>query len=537
MKLLVEMGPVVGLVALCVALELSRATYYRLRSAAQRRLSPALVVSSSLPAQDAGVAVVALTGVELPNPSPEAPASNLVAPGVLRGQECLSSAVEVGTSARELTPSSAEGGASTVAGVDDAVGATVQGNVVALPRKVVPRALSEMEVSHVLKVLNGARFCDLSPAEVYATLLDEGLYFCSERTMYRILAAHAEVRERRNQMRHPAYAAPELMATRPNEVWTWDITKLRGPGKGDYFQLYVILDLYSRYVVGWMVSVSESGEQAEQFIADTCARHGVTRAQLTIHADRGPSMRSKTVALMLADLGVIKSHSRPSVSDDNPYSEAQFKTLKYRPDFPDRFGSLEDARAHCQRFFAWYNTEHHHVGIGLLTPHDVFHGEAQQRIDARAVVLNDAYAAHPERFVRHPPHPHQLPAAVWINKPKVVSALSANPEAMANSALRTSVATTGNAIVKIGSGHHGNVATSATPIVEDGQANTTGVSTFANPIVNIGLDKMGDLATDEGPIVNIGSAENGDVSTLEMPIVNIGCGQDAGVSQPENGRA
>jgi len=288
---------------------------------------------------------------------------------------------------------------------------------VSKPRKSVPRALTTQQRDEVLALLNGPRFVDLSPGETYATLLDEGTYLCSERTMYRILAEHAEVMERRNQRRHPSYAAPELLATRPNQVWSWDITKLRGPDKGTYFHLYLMLDLYSRYVVGWRVSTSETAAQAEAFIDETCELHGIPRGQLTIHADRGTSMKSKSVALLLADLGVIKSHSRPSVSDDNPYSEAHFKTLKYRPDFPDRFGSLEDARAHCSRFTAWYNTEHHHSGIALLTPHDVFHGHAGQRIEQRAAVLDAAYAAHPERFVSARPRPLALPAAVWINKP------------------------------------------------------------------------------------------------------------------------
>ena len=208
------------------------------------------------------------------------------------------------------------------------------------------------------------------------------------------------------------------MATGPNQLWTWDITKLRGPVKGEYFQLYVILDAYSRYVVGWMVMGEELAVLAKEFLDDTCQRHGINRAQLTIHADRGTSMKSKQVALLLADLGVIKSHSRPSVSNDNPFSESQFKTLKYRPDFPDRFGSLADARAHCVKFFRWYNTEHHHVGIGLLTPHDVHFGLAAELLAQRAVILAAAYAAHPERFVNRAPRPAELPNAVWINKPK-----------------------------------------------------------------------------------------------------------------------
>ena len=270
----------------------------------------------------------------------------------------------------------------------------------------------------MLDVLHAPRFVDLAPAEVYATLLDEGHYLCSERTMYRLLAAHHEVRERRNQLRHPRYAAPELLARRPNELWSWDITKLLGPAKWTYFYLYVMLDVFSRYVVGWMVAHGESATLAEQFIDETCARQGIAREQLTIHADRGSSMTSKPVAFLLADLGVTKTHSRPHVSNDNPFSEAQFKTLKYRPDFPERFGSIQDARAFCHDFFPWYNTEHHHSGLGLLTPHDVHYGLAEQRVAARAAVLATAYAAHPERFPRGLPQPPALPTEVWINPPK-----------------------------------------------------------------------------------------------------------------------
>ena len=280
-----------------------------------------------------------------------------------------------------------------------------------------PRALSAGEQATVLDVLHEPRFVDLAPAEVYATLLDEGQYLCSERSMYRILAANAEIRERRNQLRHPAYQAPELLARRPNELWSWDITKLRGPAKWTYFYLYVILDVFSRFVVGWMVAHRESATLAEKFISLTCARQGINPQQLTIHADRGSAMTSKPVALLLADLGVTKTHSRPHVSNDNPFSEAQFKTLKYRPDFPKRFGSIQDSRAHCQVFFPWYNTEHRHGGLGLLTPHDVHYGLAEQRLAARAAVLAEAYAAHPERFPRGLPQPAGCPSEVWINPP------------------------------------------------------------------------------------------------------------------------
>jgi len=280
-----------------------------------------------------------------------------------------------------------------------------------------PLALSDAERSAVLAQLHAERFVDASPAAVYATLLDEGTYLASERTMYRILAANQEVRERRAQLRHPAYAAPELLATGPNELWSWDITKLKGPAKWTWFYLYVILDVFSRYVPGWLVATAESAALAERLIGDTVAKQGIEPGQLTIHADRGSSMRSKPVALLLADLGVAKSHSRPHTSNDNPYSEAQFKTLKYRPGFPDRFGSLEDARAFCQRFFRWYNTEHRHSGIGLMAPAIVHAGLAPEVQAARAITLGEAYTAHPERFVRRRPAPPELPGAVWINPP------------------------------------------------------------------------------------------------------------------------
>ena len=281
-----------------------------------------------------------------------------------------------------------------------------------------PRALSDAERGAILTVLHEPRFVDLAPAEVYATLLDDGQYLCSERTMYRLLAAHHEVRERRNQLRHPRYAAPELLASRPNELWSWDITKLLGPAKWTYFYLYVMLDVFSRYVVGWMVAHGESATLAEQFIHETCTRQGIAREQLTIHADRGVAMTSKSVAFLLADLGITKTHSRPHVSNDNPFSEAQFKTLKYRPAFPARFGSIQDARAHCHVFFPWYNAEHHHSSLGLLTPHDVHYGFAEQRVAARVTVLARAHAAHPERFPRGLPQPPACPTEVWINPPK-----------------------------------------------------------------------------------------------------------------------
>jgi putative transposase len=290
------------------------------------------------------------------------------------------------------------------------------------PRPTPARALTAAERRAVLDVLHEPRFVDLAPAEVHARLLDEGRYLCSERTMYRILAENAEVRERRNQLRHPEYKKPELMATAPNQVWSWDITKLLGPQKWTYFYLYVLIDIFSRYVVGWLLADGESAALARKLIGESYERQKIQPGQLVIHADRGTSMTSKSLALLLADLGVSKSHSRPSISDDNPFSEAQFKTLKYRPDFPDRFGSIEDARVHCRVFFDWYNRQHCHSGIGMLTPYDLHHGLAASRRDERAAVLLDAWARHPERFPHGRPVPAPLPSAVWINKPASAAA-------------------------------------------------------------------------------------------------------------------
>jgi putative transposase len=280
--------------------------------------------------------------------------------------------------------------------------------------------LSSFERKTVLDLLTSERFADDSPRQIWATLLDEGKYFCSVSTMYRILRAECGVRERRDQLRHPVYSKPELLATGPNQVWSWDITKLLGPAKWTYFYLYVILDIFSRYVVGWTLAPRESGTLAQQLIAETCSKQSIVPGQLTVHADRGSSMKSKMVAQLLADLGVTKTHSRPYVSDDNPFSESQFRTMKYRPEFPERFGSIQDGRAFCRPFFDWYNTQHHHSGIGLHTPHSVHHGLAQALDHARRLTLSEAHLAHPERFVRKPPEPPALPGAVWINPPKLI---------------------------------------------------------------------------------------------------------------------
>jgi putative transposase len=284
-----------------------------------------------------------------------------------------------------------------------------------------PRALSQAERAEVLGVLHQERFVDQAPASVYANLLDEGRYLCSVPTMYRLLRTEDEVRERRRQATHPATVKPELVATGPNQVWSWDITKLLGPQKWTYFHLYVIIDIYSRYVVGWLLAPRETAELAERLLAETIRKQNVVVDQLTIHADRGTSMASKPVALLLADLGVAKSHSRPHCSNDNPYSEAHFKTLKYRPEFPGRFGSIEDGRVFCQRFFPWYNHQHRHSGLGFHTPAAVHFSHAEGIQVERARVLQAAYAVHPERFVRQSPVPPPLPQPVWINKPVEVS--------------------------------------------------------------------------------------------------------------------
>lgn len=286
-----------------------------------------------------------------------------------------------------------------------------------------PRALSLDEKAVVRATLNSARFQEQAPREVYATLLDEGTYLCSWRGMYRILAENHEMRERRDQLRHPSWVKPELVARAPNQLWSWDITRLLSVQAGSFYYLYVILDVYSRYVVGWLLAEQESAELAQQLISATCAKQGIRPEQLTLHADRGSPMIAHSVEQLLADLGVTKTHSRPRVSDDNPYSEAQFKTLKYRPDFPVRFGSLADARVWAQTFFSWYNQAHHHSGLGLLTPAMVHHGQAPAILAERQQVLSLAYQLHPDRFVKGLPAPEALAAEVWINRPLPLLAL------------------------------------------------------------------------------------------------------------------
>jgi putative transposase len=280
-----------------------------------------------------------------------------------------------------------------------------------------PLSLHDTERQKVLNIMHSEGFVDKAPPVIYTSLLDEGVYHCSVRTMYRILAQENEVRERRNQRRHPKYTKPELRATKSNQVWSWDITKLKGPEKGTFYHLYVILDIFSRYVVGWMVAAVETGQLAKQFIEETTIKQEVISGQLTIHSDRGTSMKSKLVSDLLSDLGVVKSHSRPKVSDDNPFSESQFKTLKYRPEFPQRFGSIEDARVFCRLFFNWYNTEHLHSGIAMLTPETLHYDQADQVIKRRSETLAAAFKANPSRFKRKPPVPKTPPKEVWINQP------------------------------------------------------------------------------------------------------------------------
>ena len=280
-----------------------------------------------------------------------------------------------------------------------------------------PRGLTADEKETVRDVLNSERFQDASPRQVYAVLLDEGVYYCHWRTMYRVLAENGEVRERRNQLRHPVYQKPELLATGPNQVWSWDITRLRGPVKWSYFYLYVVLDIFSRYIVGWLIAPRESEELARHLIHESCRQQQIGREQLTLHADRGSPMVAKSMEQLLIDLSVAKSHARPHTSNDNPFSEAQFKTMKYRPDYPQRFGSIEDARAWARGFVSWYNQEHRHTGLALMAPATVHYGLAEQVNEQRQAVLQAAYEQHPERFVKGAPIPPQLPGEVWINPP------------------------------------------------------------------------------------------------------------------------
>lgn len=302
----------------------------------------------------------------------------------------------------------------------------------AKPRPKPKRTLSQAERAEVRQVLNSEPFQDTPPRQVYASLLDDGIYLCHWRTMYRVLKEHHQVRERRNQLKHPRYAKPELVATGPRKLWSWDITKLKGPVKWHYYYLYVILDVYSRYVVGWLLAEQESAKLAQRLIMKTCAKQGISPDELTLHSDRGGPMKAKTVAQLLTDLGIIKSHSRPHVPDDNPYSEAHFKTLKYQPDFPGHFGSFLEALNWARCFFAWYNHQFYHSSLGLLTPASVHYGQAPLLLEQRQQVLQAAYAAHPERFVRGQPKVATLPKEVWINPPPSKTILLPNDQQQAN---------------------------------------------------------------------------------------------------------
>lgn len=310
-------------------------------------------------------------------------------------------------------------------------------------RRPSPRALTADEQAQVRAHLNSERFLDRAPRTVYATLLDEGVRLCHWRTMYRLLRADSATRERRAIRRHPVYVRPELLATAPCQVWSWDITMLRGPQPGCWYRLYVVVDIFSRMVVGWLVAEREDALLAEQLLADACTREAIAPQQLIVHADRGAPMQSKTVANLLEDLGVTRSHSRPSVSNDNPYSEAQFKTMKYGPAYPDRFASLTDAQRWVATFMVWYNTEHRHSGIGLLTPQMAHTGQAEVITTARQATLDAAYADHPERFVRGRPTPPVVPTAAWINPPAhvvVPAAAPSAPESLADPGSRVSAA-------------------------------------------------------------------------------------------------
>lgn len=285
------------------------------------------------------------------------------------------------------------------------------------PRKTLsPRALSANEETEVLRYLRSDRFIDKSPAQIQAILLEEDLFLCSERTMYRILTKYREVRERRAQLVHPRHVVPVLVATKPNEVWTWDVTQLRGPVKGEHYFLYVVLDLFSRYVVAWMLAHRESAAFAKRLIRAACERHGIIPGQLTAHSDRGPIQVAKNLHQLYEDMGIIRSLSRPRVSNDNPYSESQFKTTKYWTDYPDRFSGFKHADTWCASFFRQYNFEHHHSGIAHLTPATVHFGEAEEILSRRQRAMDQAYQCHPERFVKGPPKVRQLPTEVWINR-------------------------------------------------------------------------------------------------------------------------
>lgn len=298
------------------------------------------------------------------------------------------------------------------------------------PKKVIQarptpsHALSTAEKAKVREILNSERFMDQAPRQVYASLLDEGTYLCHWRTMYRILSEHDEVRERRLIRHHPVYKKPELLATAPNQVWSWDITWMRGAGKLEKYPLYTVLDIYSRYVVGWMIDEVESSELAKQLIAETARKQGIQPEQLTLHADNGSPMKGKPLSQLLVDLGISKSHNRPHTSNDNPFSEAQFKTMKYRPDYPNRFADINEAKTWARVFFDWYNQRHYHSGLNLMTPASVHYGQAEAVQQQRQEVMAGVYQVHPERFMHGLPFVKGAPTAVYINPPDSLANLS-----------------------------------------------------------------------------------------------------------------
>ena len=431
-----EIAAEVGIAFACRSLAVSRATFYRHRA--------------RLPAPDPATSVRSSADPNRGDPAESrGPTPPLENPSLTGGEASIATrsdpaiATDADASSTSADPPGPANGDRAAIGPEppsdpsgetprDAPGETPREAASSAPSarrslcRVPGRAFSSAERQAVLDVLHAERFVDRSPAEVYATLLDEGVYLGSIRTFYRVLDSEGESHERRRGQGRRNYARPELLATRPNELWSWDITKLLGPFKWTYYYLYVLLDVFSRYVVGWTLDYRESETIAERLIEESCAKQRIAPGQLTLHADRGPSMTSKTVAELLINLGVAKTHSRPYTSNDNPYSEAQFKTLKYRPEFPDRFGSMAEGQTFCRTFFPWYNTEHRHSGLALMTPETVHYGRVEEVAKTRQKVLSAAYAAHPERFVGHPPVAELPPDRVWINPPTILKPSSLN---------------------------------------------------------------------------------------------------------------
>lgn len=382
-----QLSVFVGVLASCEAVGFSRASYYRAIAEQPTQLSPGPAGNDPAPATAEHGPATATTPVEADLICEPASEDHFVTPG-----------------APFLTP--VPPGEPTLASH--------------------ARALTAVERQLILDALHSERFVDRAPAEVYHTLLDEGIYLGSVRTYYRVLAENLEVKERRAQRRHPEYAKPELIATGPNQVWTWDITKLLGPAKWTYYYLYVILDIFSRYVVGWMLAEREASIWAQQLIEETCEKQNIKPGQLTMHSDNGAPMQATPMVGLHARLDITKTNSRPHVSNDNPFSESQFKTMKYSPGFPRRFqGGFEEASEFCKGFFPWYCREHRHSGIAFLTPEMVHYGLADQALAGRHMRLLQAYNTHPQRFIQGPPKLNQLDRAVYINPPQKGEALAA----------------------------------------------------------------------------------------------------------------